>query len=143
MPSDSQPESLPPGTTAEQFAARIATEINDLTATLPGISAKVDVIDKTKFTIDYVDSQSRGITLYVGDTTGCQVTKTGCSFNPTTKLLPLVGGIAEAPDAEASALGATASGGSSGTTYAVIAGIAAGAVLLGAGGWYARRRWLI
>jgi hypothetical protein len=53
-----------------------------------------------------------------------------------------VGGIAEAPDAEASALGATASGGSSGTTYAVIAGIAAGAVLIGAGGWYARWRWL-
>ena len=52
------------------------------------------------------------------------------------------GGIAEASDAEASALGATASGGSSGTTYAVIASIAAGIVLLGAGGWYARRRWL-
>jgi len=54
---------------------------------------------------------------------------------------PAVGGIAEAPDADASPLGATASGGSSGTTYAVIAGIAAGAVLLAAGGWYARRRW--
>jgi len=52
-----------------------------------------------------------------------------------------VGGIAEAPDADAS-LEATDSGGSSSTTYAVIAGIAAGAVLLGAGGWYARRRWL-
>ena len=51
-----------------------------------------------------------------------------------------IGGIAEAPDADASTLGATASGGSSGTTYAVIAGIAAGAVLLAAGGWYARRR---
>lgn len=53
-----------------------------------------------------------------------------------------VGGVAEAADAGASALGATASGGSSNTTYAVIAGIAAGVVLLGAGGWYARRRWL-
>jgi len=31
-------------------------------------------------------------------------------------------------------------GGSSGTTYAVIAGIAAGVVLLGAGTWYARGR---
>jgi len=51
-----------------------------------------------------------------------------------------VGGIAEAADADALPLGATASGGSSGTTYAVIAGIAAGAVLLAAGGWYARRR---
>jgi len=53
-----------------------------------------------------------------------------------------IGGIAEAPDADASALEATASGGSSGTTYAAIAGIAAGLVVLGAGGWYARRRWL-
>ena len=53
-----------------------------------------------------------------------------------------IGGIAEAPDADASALEATASGGSSTTTYAAIAGIAAVAVLLGAGGWYARRRWL-
>ena len=53
-----------------------------------------------------------------------------------------IGGIAEAPDADASALEATTSGGSSTTTYAAIAGIAAGVVLLGAGGWYARRRWL-
>jgi len=53
-----------------------------------------------------------------------------------------IGGIAEAPDADASALEATASDGSSGTTYAAIAGIAAAAMLLGAGGWYARRRWL-
>lgn len=52
-----------------------------------------------------------------------------------------VGGIAEAPDADASALGATTSGESSAPPYAAIAGIAAGAVLLGAGGWYARRRW--
>jgi len=54
---------------------------------------------------------------------------------------PYIGGIAEAPDLDTSALEATASGGSSGTTYAVIAGIAAGVALLGAGGWYARRRW--
>ena len=53
-----------------------------------------------------------------------------------------IGGIAEAPDADASALEATDSGSSSTTTYAAIAGIAAVAVLLGAGGWYARRRWL-
>jgi hypothetical protein len=53
-----------------------------------------------------------------------------------------VGGIAEASNADASSLEATTSGGSSGTTYAAIAGIAAGVVLLGAGGWYARRRWL-
>jgi hypothetical protein len=62
---------------------------------------------------------------------------------PTPTATPfLIGGIAEVSDVDASSLGATASGGSSGTTYAVIAGIAAGAVLLGAGGWYARRRWL-
>jgi len=61
---------------------------------------------------------------------------------PTPTATPFrIGGIAEAPDVDASALGATASGGSSGTTYAVIAGIAAGALMLGAGGWYARRRW--
>ena len=54
----------------------------------------------------------------------------------------LIGGIAEVSDVDASALEATASGGSSGTTYAVIAGIVAGALMLGAGGWYARRRWL-
>ena len=53
-----------------------------------------------------------------------------------------IGGIAEDPGADASALEATTSGGSSGTTYAVIASIAAGLVVLGAGGWYARRRWL-
>jgi len=52
-----------------------------------------------------------------------------------------VGGVAEVADADASALGATDSGGSSTATYAVIAGIA-GVALLGAGGWYARRRWL-
>lgn len=53
---------------------------------------------------------------------------------------PAVGGIAEAPNADASALGtAESSGGASGTTYAAIAGLAA-AVLLAAGGWYARRR---
>ena len=55
---------------------------------------------------------------------------------------PPVGGVAEAPDVDTISLGAKASGGSSTTTYAVIAGIAAGAVLLGAGGWYARRCWL-
>jgi hypothetical protein len=53
-----------------------------------------------------------------------------------------VGGIAEVAGADASALGTTDSGSSSGATYAVMAGIAAGVVLLAAGGWYARRRWL-
>ena len=66
------------------------------------------------------------------------------TFMATVTEMPISapGGIAEAPDVDASALEATTSGGSSGTTYAVIAGIAAGVVLLGAGGWYARRRWL-
>jgi len=53
-----------------------------------------------------------------------------------------VGGIAEAPDVDASALGATDSGGSSSATYAVIAVVAVGLIVLGTGGWYARRRWL-
>jgi len=53
------------------------------------------------------------------------------------------GGVAEAPDVDASSLEATTSGGSSSAPYAAIAGAAAGgALLLGAGGWYARRRWL-
>ena len=66
-----------------------------------------------------------------GDTT---TSRTGTVFGP-------IGGIAEVAGAETSALGATDSGGSSGTTYAVIA-VVAGVALLGAGGWYARRRWL-
>jgi len=53
-----------------------------------------------------------------------------------------VGGIADAPDVDAAALGATDSGGSSGTTNAVIAVAAVGLIVLGTGGWYARRRWL-
>ena len=45
---------------------------------------------------------------------------------------PPVGGLAELPDAA----------GSSGPNYALLAGLAAAAlVALGAGGWYARRRW--
>lgn len=67
------------------------------------------------------------------------------TFMATVPEMPppvVIGGIAEAPDADASSLGATTSSGSSGTTYAVIAGVVAGAVLIGAGTWYARRRWL-
>jgi len=52
----------------------------------------------------------------------------------------IIGGIAEAPDVDASALGAAASGGSS-PPYAAIAGAAMGLVVLGAVGRYARRRW--
>jgi hypothetical protein len=59
---------------------------------------------------------------------------------PTPTPAP-VGGVAEAPNGEESALGATDSGGSSDTTYAIIAIVAAGVVLLAAGGWYARSRW--
>ena len=72
----------------------------------------------------------------------------GPSPTPTPKnaevqidLVP-VGGIAETSDVDAAALGATDSGGSSGTTNAVIGGIAVGLIVLGTGGWYARRRWL-
>ena len=46
---------------------------------------------------------------------------------------PPVGGIAELPDVS----------GSAGRSYVALAGLAAAAVIaLGAGGWYARRRWL-
>jgi hypothetical protein len=65
----------------------------------------------------------------------------GAPYCTCVKELDGVGGIAEAPDVNASAPESTASGGSSGTTYAVIA-VVAGVALLGAGGWYARRRWL-
>jgi len=55
-----------------------------------------------------------------------------------------VGGIAEAPDANASPLGATASGGSSPPPYAPIAGAAAaGVIVLAAGGWCVRRRYSV
>jgi hypothetical protein len=56
-----------------------------------------------------------------------------------------VGGIAEAPDADASSLEATASSGSSSPPYAAIAGAAAGIIVfIGvAGCWYARRRYSV
>jgi len=53
-----------------------------------------------------------------------------------------VGGIQNLPDIAESAAAAESSGGSSSLPYAAIAGVAAGLVVLGAGGWYARRRWL-
>jgi hypothetical protein len=145
VPPDPQPGSLPPGTTAQQFAARIATEIQALSGTLPGISAQVDPVDNTKFSIKYVDSQPREITLYVGDTSGCKVTGAGCSFNPTIRLLSAVGvgGIQALPDtAESAPATAESSGGASSATYAAIGGVAVALVVVGAGGWYARRRWL-
>ena len=49
-----------------------------------------------------------------------------------------VGGIAEAPDASASAV--ETGGGSSAATYAMAGGAAALLVVLVAGGWYAKRR---
>jgi len=53
-----------------------------------------------------------------------------------------IGGIAEAPDVDASPLETAESpGGSSSAGAVAIAGIAAAAVAIGAGGWYARRRW--
>jgi len=56
---------------------------------------------------------------------------------PVLKVVHGVGGAQELPDVAGNA----DSGGSS-LPYAAIAGIAAGLVVLGAGGWYARRRWL-
>jgi len=53
-----------------------------------------------------------------------------------------VGGIAEYPDVAESRLSATdPAGGSSSSPYAAIAGIAAAAVAIAAGGWYVRRRY--
>jgi hypothetical protein len=57
------------------------------------------------------------------------------------ELVPPTGGLAEAPDADASSLDETASSGPSTSTYAAIGGAVVGAMLLGATAWYARRRW--
>jgi putative hemolysin len=55
-----------------------------------------------------------------------------------------VGGIAEPPDVDASPLGtAESSDGSSSLPYAAFAGTVAGLVVLGTGGWYARRRYSV
>jgi hypothetical protein len=60
----------------------------------------------------------------------------------TELLVPGVGGTQGLPDTAESAAAAESSGGSS-LPYAAIAGAAVGlVVVLGAGGWYARRRWL-
>jgi len=59
---------------------------------------------------------------------------------PALKQVLAVGGVAEVAGADAAAMGATDSGGSSGTTYAVIAVAVVGLIVLGTGGWYARRR---
>ena len=54
-----------------------------------------------------------------------------------------VGGVAEAPDAADSGLATAQSSGGSSLPYAAIAGAGIAVVLaIGAGGWYARRRWL-
>jgi hypothetical protein len=59
-----------------------------------------------------------------------------------TTVIPAVGGTQGLPDTAESAAAAESSGGSS-LPYAAIAGAAVGlVVVLGAGGWYARRRWL-
>jgi hypothetical protein len=52
-----------------------------------------------------------------------------------------VGGTQGLPDTAESAAAAESSGGSS-LPYVAVAGAAIGLVVLGAGGWYARRRWL-
>lgn len=58
------------------------------------------------------------------------------------ELVPPTGGLAEAPDVDASSLDKTASGEPSTSTYAAIGGAVVGAMmLLGATAWYARRRW--
>jgi hypothetical protein len=63
------------------------------------------------------------------------ITPAICTGASITVSMP-VGGVAELPDVAASA-------GSSAGNYIVLAGLAAaGLAALGAGGWYARRRWL-
>jgi dienelactone hydrolase len=52
-----------------------------------------------------------------------------------------VGGIAEAPDEEGSALDVPESAHGSSVPYAAIAGIAVGGAIAAAGAWYGRRRW--
>jgi hypothetical protein len=56
--------------------------------------------------------------------------------------LRAVGGVAEALGAEAAPATSESSGDTSSGVYVVIAGVVAGAMALGAGSWYARRRWL-
>jgi hypothetical protein len=56
------------------------------------------------------------------------------------ELITPTGGLAEAPDVDASSFDENASGGPSTSTYAAIAGGVVGAMLLGATAWYARRR---
>ena len=73
----------------------------------------------------------------------CNVTMNGpCTFNPTIELVQPVGGIAELPGVAGTPVEAL---GSSGPNTGVIAGLVGallvGTVTLGAGTWYARRRW--
>jgi len=71
------------------------------------------------------------------------------TFTPTPTRTPTptthpVGGIADLPDvAGGAAAASTQPGGASSLPYAAIAGASAAVlIVLGAGAWYARRRWL-
>jgi len=66
---------------------------------------------------------------------------------PTPTPAPAVGGIAELPalagiSAEEAGAGAGGSGWSAGSYAALVGGLAAVAIAIAGGGWYARRRWL-
>jgi subtilisin family serine protease len=77
------------------------------------------------------------------EATGVPVTDPGPPARITPRIdcyaaiFPGVGGVQDLPDVA----GNTDSGGSS-LPYAAVAGAAMGLVVIGAGGWYARRRWL-
>lgn len=58
----------------------------------------------------------------------------------SVKLGTFIGGVAELPDSDVLPL--ETSDGSSESKYVLLAGIALGAILLGASGWYMRKRWL-
>ena len=143
--------SLPNGSTADQFAARFVAGINKL-HTWPKLTAAQ--VDETGcFRVSWSGSGDFSLSV-----TGpppynwCNVDTTpapGCAFNPNVMITATsVGGVAELPalagasgNEEASAP-AGGSGWSAGAYAALAAGLAAAAMVLSAGTWYARRRWL-
>ena len=83
----------------------------------------------------YVAFQSYASNLVPGDTNGCS--SNDCADIFLHDRAPPVGGIAEHPNIAESV------GGSSSPPIGALAGIAAaGVIVLMAGGWYGRRRWL-
>jgi len=94
------------------------------------------------------NDDATGTWIYPGTVTGPYITATvtdasgnTSEFSSPVAYSPPVGGIAEFPLLEPDA--ALAGPGSSSTPYAALVGaVVGGVVVLAAGGWYARRRWL-